>query len=97
MIDFNQLVETSESATPIVVKKVDLARILNIPPKLSASEIEAIKDNLRKIEPGYKIPIANYQQIACWCNYCEDVTSKVINEKGTKIRCLKCKKDTLIK
>lgn len=59
------------------------------PIQLSKEEIER-----RKItEPGFKIPISNYQQVAQYCETCEDITTHVCNSEKKKLRCLTCKND----
>jgi len=68
-----------------------------IPKKLTVSEAKALKDELHKIEPGYKEGTAGYRQVSQWCEHCDDVYTHVMNSKETKLRCLNCKKDKLIK
>lgn len=52
---------------------------------------EPKKVETSRLEPGHKIPIANYQQIGCWCEVCQDTTAQVYSHKTRKIRCLRCK------
>jgi hypothetical protein len=48
-----------------------------------------------KIEPGHKIPIANYPIVGCWCEHCKDVKMHANNVEKKKLRCLTCKKDKI--
>lgn len=100
MIDFSSLVE-GEFKEPVVKKQVsqtiDLSKELGVKKKMSPAERKALQDELHKIEPGYKVPIANYKQIGQYCEYCDDIQAHVLNEKGTKIRCLNCKRDKTLK
>jgi hypothetical protein len=100
MIDFGSLME-GEFKEPVVKKQVsktiDLSKELGVKKKLSPTEAKALKEELHKIEPGYKVPIANYKQIGQYCEYCDDVTAQVLNEAGTRLRCLICKQDKYLK
>lgn len=49
------------------------------------------REELYKIEPGNKVPIAQYQQIGTYCDECEDITSHAHNPEKKKLICLKCK------
>lgn len=50
-----------------------------------------ITKELKLIEPGHKIPVADYLQVACWCEICDDVKTHAYSEATKKIRCLHCK------
>jgi hypothetical protein len=96
MIKFDDMFQEEDKPSPPETykrKNIDFNALVAIKPKLSASEEKALRDELHKIEPGYKVPVANYKQIGQWCDYCEDVYTHVLNEKGDKLRCLNCKKD----
>jgi hypothetical protein len=73
-------------------KRIDASAITDITKKLSKEQ----KDELRKIEPGFHVPVLNYKVIGCWCENCNDSTMQVLNEKQTKLRCLTCKKDRVL-
>lgn len=98
MLDFSKLME-SESKEPVVkqVPKINLGTLLNLPKKLSVTETKLLKEELHKIEPGYKEGTAAYRQVSQWCENCNDVYTHVMNSRCTKLRCLNCKKDKLIK
>lgn len=53
--------------------------------------LEEVKKEVKIIEPGHKIPVANYLQIGQWCETCQDVKAHVYSKETNKIRCLKCK------
>lgn len=65
--------------------KVDLSHLK--PKKLSKEEIK----ELHQVEPGYKIPVANYQQVGTFCDNCDDVTGHVFNPASKTIICQICK------
>lgn len=99
MINFSSLVG-EEVAKPVVkepVKKKLSAVDIGIPKKLTSTEKQQLRDIAHKIEPGFKIPTSTYKVIAQWCDNCDDIKSHALNQQGTKLRCLCCKKDKLIK
>lgn len=51
---------------------------------------EELKE-LHTVEPGYKIPVANYQQVGTFCDKCDDVTGHVFNPASKTIICQICK------
>ncbi len=66
--------------------------------KLSTAERKEQKAELHKIEPGYKIPVLSVGTIVgTWCDHCDDMTMQVLKFDGSKIRCLDCKKDKILK
>lgn len=70
---------------PQSTTKLDFQKdILKRKPKLT-------KEELRILEPGYKIPVANFLQIGKWCEECEDVEAHVHSPDTRRFRCLKCK------
>jgi len=58
--------------------------------KTKAKKI-VLAQEVARLEPGNKIPVANYQQIGQWCDTCEDVQAHVYSKDTKKIRCLRCK------
>lgn len=71
--------------------------------KLEDDEIIEVKKtskinlDLKKIEPGYKVPVANYIQIGTWCERCGDVRTHAFNSSTKNLRCLCCKTTRLTK
>jgi ribosomal protein S27E len=63
--------------------------------KITKPEIDT-KD-LKKMEPGYKIPISEFIQIGQWCDSCQEVEAHVYSPTSKKIRCLKCKRTKQLK
>ncbi len=77
--------------------KID-ASVLGIPKKLTASEAKARKDELHKIEPGYKVAVLSVGTIVgTWCENCGSCTMQVLKFDGSKLRCLDCKQDRFLK
>ena len=104
MLNFNQL--KVENREIVQVKKPVLSKSIPNNQQISFQQLvgnEPIKkknvltkeeiERRRTTEPGNKIPTANYQQIAQYCETCEDVTTHVHNPEKKKLRCLTCKND----
>lgn len=95
MLNFNDLkiseqeVTTKKVVTPPVssIKSsvVDLSHLKKHKPTK-----EELKE-LHQVEPGYKIPVANYQQVGTFCDNCNDVTGHVFNPASKIIICQICK------
>lgn len=49
------------------------------------------------LEPGHKIPLANYKCIGQWCDKCEDIEMHAYSKSTNKIRCITCGETTQLK
>lgn len=102
MINFSELAE-QESEKPVVKKATLVPNSIRLG-RIPASELFGTKKltfeeqkELKKIEPGHKIPTASFPQIGQWCDNCDDVTAHSLNLEKNKMRCLICKKDRYLK
>jgi hypothetical protein len=97
-LEFEEVNEPSKSKAFKESKSKITAEALGIPKKLNITEAKQRKDELHKIEPGYKTPVLSVGRIiGTWCEHCEDTTMQVLKFDESRLRCLDCKKDRKLK
>lgn len=104
MLDFNDLVEDEKEVTKVAIKKPPVPSLISSKVDLSGLRSKKLSkeelDELKKVEPGHKIPTNDgiiYTNVGTWCDHCEDVAAHCLNKQNLTLACLKCKKRRKIK